>query len=82
MVFIVFILGTHEKGSVGVVAFEVHLDAQAIADLLEPFPKSFFVGYHDGNVLVVGFFIVGVVVLVPHGCLCTLDSEFVVEFGA
>ena len=47
------------KGSNGVVAFEVHLDAQAIAGLLELFPKPFCVGYYSGNVFVVRSFVVG-----------------------
>ena len=40
-VFIVFIVGGHEKVSDGIVAFEVHLDAQVIAGLIELFPQSF-----------------------------------------
>ena len=69
-VFVVFALGAHEKGSDSVAAFEVHLDVQVVAGLLEIFPKSFSVGYHDGNASVVGPFIVGDVLLVPSGCLC------------
>ena len=81
-ILIIFILGGHEGGSDGVVAFEVHLDALAVACLLELFPKSFSVGYHDRNVLVVGSFVTGVVVLVPSGCLCIVDVVLVVEFVA
>ena len=75
MLFIVFVLGGYEKGSNDVVPFEVHLDAQATASLLEVFPKSFYVGYHDGNVLVVGSFVVE---LVPSHCLCIVDDVFVI----
>ena len=80
MVFVVFVLGGHEKDSDDVAAFEMHLDAQAIAGLLELFPKSFCVGYHNGNVLIVGSFVVGVDVLVPSSCLCIVMVVFVVKF--
>ena len=61
LVHVVFVFGVHEKGFDGVVAFEVHLDAQAVVGLLEPFPTSFCVWDHDGDIIVVGSFIVGVV---------------------
>ena len=32
--------------------------------------------FHDGNVFVVGSFAVGVVVLVPSGCLCIENAVF------
>ena len=73
LVFNVFILGGHEKGSDGVVTFKVHLDAQTIAGLLELFPKSFCIGYHDRNVFVIGSIAVGVIVLVIRGCWCIVN---------
>ena len=42
-----YLWGAIKKGSDGVVAFEVHLDAQPIAGLFELSPKSFCVGHHD-----------------------------------
>ena len=73
MVFNVFILWDNEKGSDCIVALEVHMNVQAIASLLELLPESFYVGYCNVNVLDVGSFFVGVVVLVPSDCLCIMD---------
>ena len=42
---------------------------------------NFCVWYHNGNVLVAGSFVVGVVVLVPSGCLCIVVVVFVVKLG-
>ena len=58
----------------------MHLDVQAIAGLLELFPKPFCLGYCHGNIFVVESFVVEVVMLVPSGCLCIVDVVPVVEF--
>ena len=47
---------------------------------LKLFPKSFYVGYHYGNVFIIESFIVGVVVLVSSGCLSIVVVVLVVEF--
>ena len=52
LVHVVFVFGVHEKGFDGVVAFEVHLDAQAVVGLLEPFPTSFCVWDHDDTFVI------------------------------
>ena len=51
--FVVPVLGGHEKCFNGVSPFEMHLDAQIVACLFEPFPRSMDVWYHYGHVFVV-----------------------------
>ena len=53
----------------GVVNFKMHLDAQTIAGLLEPFIKAFCVGYYDGNGFVVGITVAGVAMFVTINSL-------------
>ena len=74
------IFGGHEEIFNGVVTFKMHLDAQTIAGLLEPFTKAFCVGYYNGNVFVVGTTVVGVVMLVTIDSLCIVDVVPVVIF--
>ena len=59
----------------------MHLEAQNIEGLLEPFTKAFCVGYYDENVFVVRTSVVGVVMLVIIDSLyCTFVLVPVVKF--
>ena len=57
----------------------MHLDALAIAGLFDPFTKLFCVGYHDGNVFVVGTSVAGVVMKITVNGLCADDIVPVVK---
>ena len=48
--FVALILRGHEKGSNGIVAFELHLDPHVVAAPSELLPKSFCVGHHYGKI--------------------------------
>ena len=63
-------LGAMKRNLMVLVPLNCTWDTKTIAGLFQLFPKFFCVGYHDGNVFVVGSIAVGVVVLFPSGCQC------------